>query len=205
MPLSAIPAGPARAAALVLLLAACGSNEASRTGGPKVNAPAPTNGKIACGDYYGTCPASIAAGGTALDSYESARPVAEATESDATWTGAFAGHAVDRAGKPTTVADSGYRFEFCSKASGHLLDFYVTKSGCSAVNLCNKSYPCGSASELPKLDVDDAIAAAYPDDPATTLYEVAYSPKYGRRWLLARKDAPNVVTTVDADTGEVSH
>jgi hypothetical protein len=206
MPLPAIAAlpRPACAVALALSLAACGSNEASRGGGPSPNAAVPTNGKIACGAVWGSCPPSITAGGTALAAYEDARPVAEASEPDATWTGYIGGHAVDRAGHPTSVADSGYRVDFCSKETGHMLYFFVTKTGCSAVNLCDKQYPCSAGGEPPKIDADAAIAAAFPDAPASTLYDILFESSYGRRWLVAKKDAPSLVNKVDADTGKVS-
>ena len=187
----------------VLVLVACGSTEASRTGGPHVNDQTPSETRITCSASYAVCPSAIAAGGTALSSLESARPLAEASEKNAVWSGYFSGRALDRTGHPTAVADSGWNFEFCSGDTGNVVDFYITKTGCSAADVCGKNYPCAAEAQLPKLDADQAIAAAFPDDPASTLYVLGYAPKYGRRWLVARKDDTQAVVQVDADTGAV--
>jgi hypothetical protein len=101
----------------------------------------------------------------------------------------------------TSNGTSGWRIEYCSP-TGDVVDFFIGKTGCSAVAVCGKGYACPSdPTEPPGLDPGKAIAAAFPNDKDSTLYEVVFGSKGGRVWFVARKQAPDQYLYVDADTG----
>lgn len=180
--------------------AAC-SSPGSRGGGPSINSVAPAADRIVCSEYYQPCPSSVLQGGTALEELANTQSMAEASAAGAEWSGYFEGRDIDRSGRPTTNAKSGWNFEFCAPASGNIVDFSIGKGGCSAANLCDKHYTCGAPTAVPALDADDAIAAAFPGDPATAVYEVIFVTKGGRAWAVAHKETPDRFVGVDSETG----
>jgi hypothetical protein len=197
---------PRRLLALLALgsLSACGGgDEAPRTGGPTVNSRAPSQDRIVCSSSYVVCPSGIPGDATPLASLKAATPYAVATEKDAVFAGYFSGHAIGRDGRPSSVAGSGWNFELCSKTDGHVVDLVISAAGCSGAALCDKAYPC-SPGDPPAIDADQAIATAFPDDPAGTLYEVVFRLDYGRAWYVARKSNTKLVRKVDADTGALA-
>ncbi len=200
---------------------ACISSFAFALGGCGLPAPAPAGGGGSCapicnGDQT-TCPA-VPSNLTALASLHAGATVATGILGPTSqWMGEFAGGKIMRDGTPspdpdvvnllgkqTNVYVSGWVFKFCAGMNDLLFSagpqVSSIQEGCGDID-------CSALPTMaePKIDTAAAIAAAYPGDPATTLYNVNFMPvltNNQRLWTVShRGDAAQI--KVDADTGAV--
>lgn len=166
---------------------------------------------VACG-MKSTCGA-VGNNLTALGALEAARGPAESIVGAAPkWVGAFKGLKITRAGLPsmepeseifgTKIYASGWVFKYCAG-----LDEVVFGAGPPDTTIekgCGQ-FNCGAVASFtpPVIDSPGAIAAAFPSDPATTVYDVDLNLLLGPRvWQVTRRPSgPSV--KVDADTGAV--
>jgi len=166
---------------------------------------------VACGQKS-TC-GSVGNNLTALGALEAARaPAQSIVGGTPKWVGAFAGLKITRAGLPsmepetqilgTTIYASGWVFKYCAGLDEVVFgagppDTTIEK-GCGMFN-------CDAVASFtpPAVDSPAAVAAAFPSDPATTVYNVDLNLLAGPRvWSVTRR--PNGPTVkVDADSGAV--
>lgn len=126
------------------------------------------------------------------------------------WVGAIEGLQILHDGTPsqtpaaqvgnTSVYVSGWVFKYCSGMDAVVYGAGPPKS--SAQKDCG-DFDCSAIATytLPAIDSPQAIAAAFPSDPASTLYTVDLNLLAGARtWQI---QSPTATVTVDADTGAV--
>jgi hypothetical protein len=183
-----------------LLVAGCGAGDGAC--GAACNA-----GKQAC--------APLATDLTAHGALAAAQPLAAGVLSGTPkWAGAFAGVKITRQGTPSQDPDSeifgtklytgGWVLKFCAGMEEVVFGAGPPTSsiekGCNTID-CNQL----TAQAAPAVDAPQAIAAAFPSDPADTLYQVDFNPLafQKRVWRVTRRpNGPSV--EVDADTGAVA-
>jgi hypothetical protein len=192
--------------------AACSSSLGSEvTDVPRegVTAPIPC-ARLADPRPTDTCPETpTVAAATAGATVVALLPVATAAYgSTARWAGVIAGRDIHRDGRPSGASASGWTLSFCDETS--ILQLDVTDGVCAARNLCDcqPAATCGPVvcdatnnSPFPAVDSAAAIAAAFPDDPATAAYDVSLDVRTGK-WTVTRL-SDTVSKVVDASTGAV--
>lgn len=156
---------------------------------------------------------------TALGSLHAAKPLAQKIlGATPRWMATFEGLKITRAGQPsqdpdiinvlgtqTKVYSSGWVFKYCAGmndvAFGAGPQTSTVQEGCNDLN-CDAMMDTAE----PAIDSAAAIAAAFPSDPASTLYSLEFAPPAAnggkRLWSVTQlPSGPSV--KVDADSGAV--
>jgi len=156
---------------------------------------------------------------TALGALHTAKPLAQQIlNATPRWMAAFEGLKITRSGKPspdpdvvdvlgtqTKVYVSGWVFKYCAGmndvAFGAGPQTSSAQQGCNDIN-------CDAMTDTsePAVDSDAAIAAAFPNDPPTTLYNVEFLPPAAhanqRFWSITQRPSGPTIK-IDADTGAI--
>lgn len=197
---------------------ACPGDESS--GGP--------SGELVCDDGSQTqraCPGLASTGrATALETLEAWDQSIRRKFPNARWLGGIAGYYIGRDGRlleenftigevmgmplPSTTL---WQCNFCNpdgEVPQEMIHFTTVAGGtCGAVMQC-QTVNCGvvQAGDFPTIDSPEAIAVAFPDDPADTVYGVSLVLELGTHWTINRMDVKGqtpAMAKVDAFTGEV--
>jgi hypothetical protein len=205
--------------ALTATLALCGCPTDSATGGG--------GGDLECADYTNTRVTCTANPDvrllTALQTLEAMKASFETQFATVTWMGGIAGIAIDRDGKimdkgpmvgtaPLVMEmGSGWTGNFCTEqgAVDDALNYDTTDGKCTAVRSClavNCDAAVASAYAFPAVDSPAAIQAAFPGDPAGTLYNVSLVLGNGSFWTVSRMGITGQTfetKNVDSNSGAV--
>jgi hypothetical protein len=197
---------------LALGLAACGGGDDSggggaggggTTGGPIACAKPtdPNNGRVAC-------PGGSPAAEDALATLGDFRKIAEGTGESVRWLGGVLGQQIARDGTPTGGTLSLWMAGFCLGGTGpsdlgDALNLSTNGAECLAQNQC-QTLDCSQSPDypFPKVDASAAIATAFPNDPAGSVYSVQYTAAIGDFWTIGNA-ATSTTVKIDATTGAV--
>lgn len=191
-------------ASIAFAVAACDSDSGGGGGGSC--APQCNGDKVGC--------SALGSDLTALGALDAARPLAkDILGAEPVWMGAFAGIQITRDGtpsqEPTTLGTlqgymSGWVFKFCAGMDDVVFgagpQVSTAQYGCQDID-CSQA----TVTAVPAIDAKAAIAAAFPNDPADTLYKVDFLPMLhgGQRVWTVTNTTTQTAVNVDADTGAV--
>ena len=200
------------------LFLACPGDETS--GGP--------SGDLVCDDGTQTqraCPGLGSTGrATALETLQAWDQSVKRKFSNARWLGGIQGYYIGRDGRlleedfpigeilgMPIPSSTTWQCNFCNpdgEVPQEMVHFATVAGGtCGAVMQC-QTVNCGVVEErtFPTVDSPEAIAIAFPDDPADTVYGVTLVLDLGNHWAVNRMDVRDQVPAsvkVDAFTGDI--
>lgn len=202
----------------LVLLAGCPGDESS--GGP--------SGDLVCDDGTQTqraCPGLDSTGrASALETLQAWDQSVKRKFPNARWLGGISGIYIGRDGRlldeDFTIGEvlgmpipssTSWQCNFCNPDGDvpqESIHFTTAVGGtCGAVMQC-QAVNCGVVQErdFPVIDSPEAVAVAFPDDPADTVYGVSLILDLGSHWTVSRMDVRSQVPAavkVDAFTGEI--